>query len=177
SLTKTGEGTLILTAQNNYTGGTTISAGTLQLGDGTADGALKGDIANNASLTVANTGATVLEGTISGTGSLTQTGSGTLTLSGSNSYSGGTSLNAGIVSVGQDKNLGDVSGALNFNGGMLQVTGTQFHSTSRAINWTNAGGGFDIADANNTFTLSSPVTGSGMLTKTGTGTLVLSGDS
>ena len=33
-LTKAGAGTLILTAANTYTGGTTISAGTLQIGNG-----------------------------------------------------------------------------------------------------------------------------------------------
>ena len=36
SLTKFGSGTLTLTASNAYSGGTTISAGTLQLGDGPA---------------------------------------------------------------------------------------------------------------------------------------------
>ena len=39
ALTKTGAGMLILTADNTYTGGTTIAAGTLQLGNGGTTGA------------------------------------------------------------------------------------------------------------------------------------------
>jgi autotransporter-associated beta strand protein len=53
-MTKAGDGTLILTGTNTYTGGTTISAGTLQLGDGTLDGSILGAITNNATLVVNN---------------------------------------------------------------------------------------------------------------------------
>ena len=55
SLTKDGPGLLLLTHANTYSGGTTIAAGTLQLGDGTAsNGAVLGDIVNNALLKFAN---------------------------------------------------------------------------------------------------------------------------
>ena len=49
SLTKTSGGVLVLTASNSYLGGTTISGGTLQLGDGTNghDGSLAGNMTNN----------------------------------------------------------------------------------------------------------------------------------
>ena len=66
---------------------------------------------------------------------------GTLLLSGTNTYTGGTTFTGGIVSVSQEVNLGGPAGALSFNGGTLQITGTSFNSTSRAINWlpgTNA---------------------------------------
>ncbi|WP_205315993.1 autotransporter-associated beta strand repeat-containing protein, partial [Ochrobactrum sp. 3-3] len=175
ALTKLGAGTLILTAANSYTGGTTVSGGILQLGNGTADGSIVGDIAlTGGDLVVDNQGATTLAGAISGAGSVTQKGSGTLVLSGNNSY-GDTYLNGGVISVGQDKNLG--TGDLNFNGGTLQVTGTDFKGTTRTITWGDNGGGFDIADANNVFTLSNVFTGAGGLTKSGDGTLALSGDS
>ncbi|MGW6781050.1 autotransporter-associated beta strand repeat-containing protein, partial [Brucella pseudogrignonensis] len=177
ALTKTGNGTLVLTAQNSYSGGTTIAAGTLQLGDGTAghDGLILGDIANNARLVVDNLGHTELDGSISGTGPLINSGAGVLTLKGNNSYSGSTEVFAGTLSVSQDANLG--TGTLLINGGTLQVTGTDFNQTARSLIWGAGGGGFDIADANNTFAIASPFQGAGAMQKTGAGTLALSGDS
>ena len=47
TLTKSGAGTLILTGENTYSGGTTISAGTLQIGNGGATGSISGNIADN----------------------------------------------------------------------------------------------------------------------------------
>ncbi|WP_051443994.1 autotransporter-associated beta strand repeat-containing protein [Afipia sp. P52-10] len=113
----------------------------------------------------------------SGAGSwaLEKSGAGTLILSGANTYTGGTTLSAGVVSVGADNNLGDASGALTFNGGILQVTGTGFTSTARTINWGADGGSFDIADAANIFSVSQALTGAGSLQKLGAGTLALSG--
>ncbi|KAB2715445.1 autotransporter-associated beta strand repeat-containing protein, partial [Brucella intermedia] len=175
ALTKLGAGTLVLSGTNTYKGGTTVSDGILQLGDGTTDGSILGNIVlGGGDLVVANQGATVLDGNISGTGSVTQDGTGKLTLSGNNSY-GDTYLNAGVISVGQEENLG--SGALNFDGGTLQVTGTHFKGTNKAINWGAGGGTFDIVDAGNEFALSNVFTGAGSLTKLGEGMLVLSGDS
>ena len=49
-MTQLGTGTLILTANNTYTGGTTISDGTLQIGNGGATGSVTGDILDNAAL-------------------------------------------------------------------------------------------------------------------------------
>uniref|UniRef100_UPI0013CF6EC6 autotransporter-associated beta strand repeat-containing protein n=4 Tax=Pseudomonadota TaxID=1224 RepID=UPI0013CF6EC6 len=47
SLTKAGAGTLILSGTNSYTGGSTVSGGTLQLGDGGATGSIVGDVVDN----------------------------------------------------------------------------------------------------------------------------------
>ncbi len=175
ALTKLGAGTLVLSGTNTYKGGTTVSDGILQLGDGTTDGSILGGVdLNGGALVVANQGATVLDGNISGTGSVTQKGAGKLTLSGNNSY-GDTYLNAGVISVEQEENLG--TGALNFDGGTLQVTGTHFKGTNKAINWGAGGGAFDIVEASNEFALSNVFTGTGGLTKIGDGMLALSGDS
>ncbi|GGI22480.1 autotransporter [Bradyrhizobium guangdongense] len=114
-------------------------------------------------------------GSFGGTGgSLVKTGTGTLTLSGANTYTGGTTFADGTVSVSSDANLGDLAGSLTFNGGTLQVTGTAFTATARTINWGAAGGTFDIADAANDFVVSQSISGS-TLTKTGAGTLTLTG--
>ncbi|MFO0815768.1 MAG: autotransporter-associated beta strand repeat-containing protein [Gemmatales bacterium] len=116
-----------------------------------------------------------VSGVISGGFSLEKTQTGTLTLSGNNTYTGGTSISAGTLSVSSNSNLGGIGGGLTFNGGTLQVTGTTFTSTPRTITWGTSGGGFDIASAANTFTVSQDLTSGGSLTKLGTGTLVLSG--
>ncbi|WP_161492434.1 autotransporter outer membrane beta-barrel domain-containing protein [Brucella pituitosa] len=178
-LSKSGDGTLVMTAVNTYTGGTDIASGILQLGDGTSDGGIIGDIVDNASLIINNSGDTAVHGDISGTGSVTKAGTGSskLTLYGHNSYSGGTNILAGSVSVSQDENLGDLGGKINFDGGVLQITGSDFERTDRDIAWGVHGGGFDIADANNTFSVSSVFTGTGGLIKAGPGALVLTADS
>ncbi|WP_407530009.1 autotransporter-associated beta strand repeat-containing protein [Methylobacterium oryzisoli] len=108
-------------------------------------------------------------------GSLVKTGGGTLTLTGTNTFSGGVTLAGGGLSVSREANLGAPSGGLTFNGGILQVTGTSFTATARAITWGAAGGGFDIAAPANTFTVAQALSGAGGLTKLGAGTLALAG--
>ena len=112
---------------------------------------------------------------ITGTGGINKADAGTLVLSGSNSYSGGTTLSGGILQVSSDDNLGAAAGGLTFDGGALRVTGTSFQSTARGITWGPAGGGFDIADAANVFTVGQALSGPGGLLKAGVGTLVLTG--
>ena len=50
ALSKSNAGTLVLTATNTYAGGTTIGAGTLQLGNGGASGSILGNVADNGTL-------------------------------------------------------------------------------------------------------------------------------
>ena len=128
-LTKTGAGTLLLQAANTYTGATTISGGTLQLGSGSTTGLLAtgSAIVDNANFTINRSNA-VAQGTdfssaaITGTGSFTQAGSGTTTLSAANTYSGNTLVSAGVLALGNNLALQnstiDTSGA-----GVITVTG------------------------------------------------------
>lgn len=115
-----------------------------------------------------------IDNTLTGAG-IKKTGLGTLTLNGFNTYTQSTQLSAGTLSVNSDANLGAPTAGLDFQGGVLRVTGTAFQGTARSISLGAAGGGFDIAAASNTFTLGQSLTGGGRLAKLGAGTLVLSG--
>ena len=117
-----------------------------------------------------------LNNVIAGSDGLKKTGAGTLVLAGANSYTGGTTVAEGTLSVGQDSNLGAAGADVTLNGGTLQITGTGFaNSSTRHWQLGNAGGGIDIAVAGHSFTLGSALVGTGSLTKTGAGTLVLTG--
>ncbi|EGZ3959736.1 autotransporter outer membrane beta-barrel domain-containing protein, partial [Salmonella enterica subsp. enterica serovar Cerro] len=93
SLIKQGAGTLILNAENTYTGGTTISGGTLVATNVDALGS--GDVTDDATLEL-NTGGT-FDNAISGSGQVVKSGDETLTLSGTNSYTGGTTISGGTL--------------------------------------------------------------------------------
>lgn len=118
-----GAGTTVLTNANTYSGTTTISAGTLQLGDGT--NGKDGTIGN--SLSIVNDAALVYNrfaisgltygGVISGTGTVTKTGAGTQILTGANTYSGGTSVDGGTLEVNNILGSGTGSGSVIVNSG------------------------------------------------------------
>jgi outer membrane autotransporter protein len=168
---KAGNSVWTLTGTGTVATPWTISAGTLQLSDGAS---IIGDVADNATLAFGSSTPVTFASNITGSGAVVQAGSGITTLSGTNTYSGGTNFNAGTLSVSDDTNLGDAAGTLNFNGGILQITGGMA-GTARTITWGVNGGGFDIADGGNVFTVGQALTG-GQLTKLGAGTLVLTAD-
>ncbi|MDQ0395721.1 autotransporter domain-containing protein [Labrys monachus] len=177
-LAKTGTGTLVLTGANSFSGGTSITGGKLQLGNGGAVGWITGDVTTSSGtrLVFDRSDEVTFAGGISGSGGLEQLGGGVTTLTGTNTYSGGTTLSGGVLSASSNSQLGSTTGTpggLTFNGGTLRVTGTAFTSTSRAVTIQAGGGTFDIADAANSLSLGAAISGSGRLTKTGAGTLVL----
>ncbi|HBZ5833584.1 TPA: autotransporter-associated beta strand repeat-containing protein, partial [Salmonella enterica subsp. enterica serovar Gallinarum] len=93
-IVKSGSDELIVTGDNTYSGGTTISGGTLTADH--ADSLGTGAVANSGVLQV---GEGELENTLSGSGSLVKTGTGELTLSGDNTYSGGTTITGGTLTA------------------------------------------------------------------------------
>ena len=99
AVTKSGAGTLTLNGSNTYSGATTISAGTLQIGANGTTGSLTSNITNNAALVFNRSNASSYSGIISGTGAVTKSGSGTLTLTGTNTYTGNTTVSAGTLNV------------------------------------------------------------------------------
>ncbi|EHO2963659.1 autotransporter outer membrane beta-barrel domain-containing protein [Salmonella enterica] len=120
SLIKQGAGTLILNAENTYTGGTTISGGTLVATNVDALGS--GDVTNNATLEL-NTGGT-FDNAISGSGQVVKSGDETLTLSGANSYTGGTLISSGTLVANNVEALG--SGDVTDNATLELNTGGDF---------------------------------------------------
>ena len=105
ALEKTGSANgLVLTGNNTYTGGTTITTGSLQVGDGGLTGSVVGDVVNNGILIFSRSDGVPFAGDVTGTGSLMKSGAGTLTLSGDNTYGGGTTVSAGEIVV---SNLSD----------------------------------------------------------------------
>jgi autotransporter-associated beta strand protein len=139
SLTKLGDGTLVLTGSSNFSGPTTIQAGALQLGSGGAGGAVAGAIVNSGTLILNRSDAFTLGNTISGAGLVRKLAANTVTLTASNSYSGGTSLEQGNLQV-------NASGALG----------------SGTVTITNAGGNTRLLLGGTDTTLANPVVVSGV---------------
>ena len=101
SLLKTGSDTIVLSGANTFSGITTVSAGTLQIGAGGTSGALPGgNITNNATLSFKRSDAVTVANAIGGSGNLEQAGTGTLTLTGANAFAGTTTVSAGTLRIG-----------------------------------------------------------------------------
>jgi fibronectin-binding autotransporter adhesin len=130
---------------------------TIRVGDGTEAGAA----------TVAT-----IDSVIAGTAGLEKTDHGTLVLSGENTYSGGTTISGGTLQVSADGNLGDQSGGVSLDGGTLAATAS--FTSGRSVTVTGAAAFYTAADA--TLTLAGDISGTGGLTKTGDGTLILTAD-
>ncbi|WP_176451547.1 fibronectin-binding autotransporter adhesin ShdA [Salmonella enterica] len=120
-IVKSGSDELIVTGDNTYSGGTTITGGTLTADH--ADSLGSGDIDNSGVLQV---GEGELKNTLFGSGSLVKTGTGELTLSGDNSYSGTTTITDGTLIADHADSLG--TGAI-ANSGVLQVGEGELENT------------------------------------------------
>jgi autotransporter-associated beta strand protein len=145
SVTKSGTGLVILSGANTFSGGLTVSAGTLQtaqanvlpssgtvtMSGGTLDlnnnGQVIGGLSGTApitlgsgTLTVNTTSFNSYGGVISGTGSLSVGGTGALTLTSANGYTGGTTVTAGILQLGVNDAL-PAGRAVTMTGGTLAL--------------------------------------------------------
>lgn len=205
-------GTLTLATTNAFTGGTTVSGGTLQIsGDGTmgaGTGALTvlggtvdlgttsrtkgavtiggGTITNGTlsgtSFAATNAGAVTLSAVLSGTGALTKTGNGALTLTGTNNYTGGTTVANGLLALSGTGTLGATNNALTISGGTLDL-GTLATAAAGAVTFSGGTVSNGTLTAYTSYTanstggtlVSANLAGAVALTKTGAGTLTLSG--
>jgi fibronectin-binding autotransporter adhesin len=189
-LIKAGPGRLILSANNTYTGSTTISNGILQLGNGGTTGAIDNTsgITNNATLAFSRSNSLTVSVGISGSGLVEQVGIGTTRLSGINSYSGGTQVNTGTL-IFLNTNAKPASGTTTVAAGAtlglgVGSSGTLFNETdvnslfsgtlANVINDTNSRVGIDTTAGDFTFATSIAASPRG-LTKLGNNTLSLAG--
>jgi T5SS/PEP-CTERM-associated repeat protein/autotransporter-associated beta strand protein len=171
SISKLGAGTRVLTGTNTYTGTTTISAGTLQIGNGGTFGTLgTGNVVNNSTLSIQRDGAITVSNTISGSGNLQKGGPGTLILSGVNTYAGGTTITGGYINFASLSNFGP--GTITCNGGGLQWAAGNTVDISGRLSAIGASGvSFDTNG--NDVTLATGLNGSGGIHKFGPGTITL----
>ena len=122
ALAKSGDGALILTTNNAYTGPTTINAGLLEL-TGAGSIAASSSISNNGLLVLNPTGGpNVYPNPIGGTGSLSKEGSAPLTLAGANTFTGAFTLEGGALNINSATAVGEGPGAFVLNGGSIDNT-------------------------------------------------------
>lgn len=94
-----GAGTTVLSADNSWSGGTIISSGTLQIGNGGTSGSVVGDILNDGTLQFNRSDDVSLSNQVTGSGDVVQLGSGKLTLNGDQVYTGATRVENGTLQI------------------------------------------------------------------------------
>ncbi|MHB1221679.1 MAG: filamentous hemagglutinin N-terminal domain-containing protein, partial [Gammaproteobacteria bacterium] len=183
SLTLNGGGTSILNGTAITTTGNQLFTDATTLGTSVALNSSAGNInfsstvnggSTSNTLTINSAGSTsAVTGNITNLGKLIKGGAGTLTLSGTNAYGNltadTTTINAGILAVNNDNNLGTIN-ALNgitFNGGTLKILSSGF-SSGRNIALASGGGTIDTFGNDSTF--SGVISGTGALTLNDSGT-------
>jgi len=184
SLTKSTSGTVVLSANNTFTGNTAISGGTLQLGDGTINGLVaSGNIVNDGTLAFnGNSTPVTYSGNLSGVGNVNVV-NGTLALNQDNTFSGPTNITGGTMVINSslalqfsDVNLS--SGNLVFGPNVTAATFAELSGSQNVVlsntNGTPQAVAVSEGGGNGDSVFSGDLSGLGSLIKLGSGTLTLS---
>ncbi len=156
-LTKNGPGAVTLAEDNDYTGATTINAGTLLVGNGGTTGSLgSGGVINNGTLVYSRSDTLTLASALTGNGTLVQNGTnGTLILTANNVNGGGIVVNAGTLQLGNGTSINGstTSGVAVSNNATLRYF---YSGNDVSIANTLSGNGtvlYDLASGNRTYTI------------------------
>jgi autotransporter-associated beta strand protein/YVTN family beta-propeller protein len=172
-------GALACTLASGPTGssGPVFTGGTLQIGGANIVSALPITLMSQGGTIDTNGNSATLSGAISGPGGLTKVGAGTLTLSGSSTYTGATSVNAGTLQAGAVNAFSPFSAFTVASGATLDL-----NSFNQTIGSLAGAGSATLGSAmlttgndNTSTTFSGTISGTGSLTKIGSGTLMLTG--
>lgn len=185
-ITKTGVGVLELQGNSgvtgDFTGNMTLAAGTIKFAGTGSLGLItssmanySGAIANQGVLEFAGTANQSLGGVISGAGSLAVTGGGQVLLQGNNTYTGGTTVSSGTAMAYSTNAFG--VGVVTVSGSGVVDLGGQATTNNFAVNGgTLRGGSLSASQVSGTSgVIDANLTGSGSFSKTGSGSLILSG--
>jgi autotransporter-associated beta strand protein len=203
--TSIGTAVLTLSGANTYTGVTTVSGGTLRLAGGaalvdsgsvvvTAPGVLDvsaaetiGDLAGTGSVTLSggnlSLGSGNFTGVISGANGLVKIGTGSLTLAGANTFAGPLTVSNGTVVLSGGAAVADTTAVVvNAAAGPPATSGTLQVSAAETIGSLAGSGGSVVLGAalttggsNASTAYAGVISGTGSLTKEGTGTFTLTG--
>jgi autotransporter-associated beta strand protein len=153
NLINSGAGKITFNGNSTYTGTTTISAGTTYLGNNSTTGTFgTGAITNNGAIIVNRSNDLTIANAISGTGTLTKQRANVLTLTQNNTYSGSTTISEGTTQIGNNSTTGTFGTGAITNNGVI------------------------IVNRSNDLTIANAISGSGSLTKIGSGILTLAGN-
>ncbi|WP_035605860.1 autotransporter-associated beta strand repeat-containing protein [Haloferula sp. BvORR071] len=149
SVVENGPGTTILAADANYTGGTTINGGTLQLGNGDVAGSLLGAVVNYGTLAINRSDDVTFSNPVYGSGAFSHAGIGSLRFGGTMSYTGETRVGPGTLVLDASSHL-PAGGALAFTAGngLVQASNNALTSVS-SLRAVGPGGGSNtiVSDA------------------------------